>query len=126
MAVSGRLKLMGLHPDVKRNAEWALSWADYYDIPVTVTSGFRSWAEQTKLRRNFEQCVATGRFGKTPDCQFPANKPGDSSHNYGLSWDSTVPLWALAWWTRVRELAGFRVPSNDVVHAEVPSWRQFV
>lgn len=122
---TGRLKLQGLHPEVRRNAEWALSWADFYRIPVTVTSGFRSWAEQTRLRRNFEQCVATGRFGKTRECRFPANRPGDSSHNYGLAFDSTVPPWALAWWTEVRELAGFRVPSNDVVHAEVPSWRQY-
>ncbi|GMR14267.1 MAG: hypothetical protein BMS9Abin29_2512 [Gemmatimonadota bacterium] len=124
--MSGRLKLAGLHPDVKRNAEWALAWADYYSVPVTVTSGFRSWAEQSRLRRNFEQCVATGRFGKAADCMFPANKPGDSSHNYGLSFDSTVPPWALAWWTSVRELAGFRVPPGDIVHAEVPSWRQYV
>lgn len=123
---SGRTKLAGLHPDVRRNAEWALGWADFYSVPVTVTSGFRSWAEQQRLRTNFEQCVATGQFGKTPDCRFPANKPGDSSHNFGLSWDSSVPSWAQAWWTHVRQLAGFEVLPNDLVHAQVPSWRQFV
>jgi len=124
--MSGRLKLLGLHPDVKRNAEWALGWADFYGVPVTVTSGFRSWQEQARLRRNYEQCLATGRMGQTPNCRFPANAPGDSAHNFGLAWDSTVPRWAQRWWDHVRALAGFRVPPNDEVHAEVPNWRDFV
>ena len=123
---SGKLKLLGLHPDVKEAAEWALGWADYYNVPVTVTSGFRSWQEQAVLRRNFENCVARGDFGKTPRCMFPANKPGDSSHNWGLSWDSVVAIKFLPWWTHVRELAGFEVLPNDIVHAQVRNWRDFV
>ena len=123
---SGRIKLTPLHPEVKAAAEWSLAWSDFYGVPVTVTSGFRSWAEQTRLRRNFEQCVATGRFPSAPDCLFPANVPGDSSHNFGLSWDSVTEPRYQAWWNHVRELAGFEVLANDVVHAQVPSWRQFV
>lgn len=122
---SGLLKLQALHPDVKEAAEWALAWADFYGVPVTVTSGFRSFQEQATLRRNFERCVATGQMGKTSSCRFPANKPGESSHNFGFSWDSVVPAWAQAWWTHVRELAGFEVLPNDIIHAQVPNWRNF-
>jgi len=116
MAVLGKLKLTAVHPDVKRNAEWALGWADYYGLPVTVTSGFRSLEEQRRLRDRWER-------GLSP---FPANRPGDSSHNFGLAWDSVVADWAMPWWTHVRQLAGFEVPPGDVVHAQVPSWRQYV
>lgn len=122
----GRLRLAGLHPDVRAAADWALGWADYYGVPVTVTSGFRSWQAQADLRRNFEQCVAAGRFPSEPGCLFPANMPGDSSHNWGLSWDSTTDPRFLPWWTHVRELAGFEVLPNDVIHAQVPRWRDFV
>lgn len=121
-----RLTLAGLHPQVRAAAEWALGVADYYKVPVEVTSGYRSWAEQTRLRRNYEQCVATGRFPSGPDCLYPANRPGDSAHNWGLAFDSTVADWLQPWWTAVREAAGFRVLSNDVIHAEVPGWRSVV
>lgn len=108
----------------------ALSWARAYNIPVTVTSGYRSWAEQTRLRQQFDACIARGeKVGPSnPDarCRFPANKPGDSAHNYRWAWDSvTSPeyLWA---WTYLREQAGFHVPPNDTIHAEVPNWRQYL
>ena len=121
-----RGRLAGTHPDVRRNAEWALGWANFYGVPVDVTSGIRSWSEQAKLRRNFEQCLASGRFGRTPECMFPANRPGDSSHEFGLAWDSTTEQRYEPWWKMVRELAGFEVPGNDVIHAQVPRWRDFV
>lgn len=112
---TGRERLGRLHPDVREAARWALSWADFYDVPVTVTSGFRSLSKQRALRRDWE----AGRS------RFPANRAGDSSHNFGLAWDSTVPPWAQAWWTHVRELAGFEVLPNDIIHAQVPNWRNF-
>lgn len=112
---SGRLKLGSLNAEVKRRAEWALSWADFYQVPVTVTSGFRSLEEQARLRRRWEAGLSS----------FPANRPGDSSHNFGFAWDSTVPSWAQTWWTQVRELAGFEVLPNDIIHAQVPNWRNF-
>lgn len=122
---AGRLKLAGLDPTVRAYAEWCLAVADAYGIPVTVTSGFRSWADQERLYTNYQQCLATGQFGKTPDCQFPANAPGDSAHNFGWAWDSTVPIeWQQAW-TYIRRYAGFEVLDNDVVHAQVPNWRSY-
>jgi hypothetical protein len=124
--ITGRLKLQGLQPAVKAAAEWALSLADYYGCPVAVTSGYRSWADQEKLYTNYVQCLQTGAMGLTADCKYPANKPGDSSHNYGLSWDSSVPADWLPFWNYVRQLAGFKTYPNDPVHAEVPDWRQYV
>lgn len=119
--------LRGLHADVRDAAEWALKWADYYGVPVTVTSTLRPWEQQERLRRRWEAA------GSPPSCVrtatglvCPANRPGDSAHNYGLAWDSTVPDRYQDWWDQIRSLAGFRVPPNDRIHAEVPNWRQFV
>lgn len=114
--ISGRVKLSGLHPDVKRNAEWALGWAEYYGVPVTVTSGFRSWQDQERLYAEY----LAGRS------KFPANKPGDSAHNFGLAWDSWTPEEYRSWWQHVRQLAGFEVLPHDWIHAQVPSWRKYV
>jgi len=121
----GRMKLGGLDRDVREAARWSLKWADYYGVPVTVTSGKRSWAKQTKLRRNYEKCLKRGEFGKTARCMFPANRPGDSAHNFGWAWDSTTSPEYQPWWDHVRGLAGFSVPPNDRIHAEVPNWRNY-
>jgi D-alanyl-D-alanine carboxypeptidase len=106
-----------------------MSWAHRYGIPVTVTSGYRSWAEQTKLRGQYERCLAAGEEiepgNPNPACRWPANEPGDSAHNYGLAWDSWVPKPYVWYWAYLRRAAGFHVPEHDVIHAEVPNWRQF-
>lgn len=123
------ISLAGLVPEVRERAELALSWAKYYQLDVTVTSAYRSWAEQTKLYNQYRDCLARGQqiSPNNPDarCHFPANAPGDSAHNYGLAWDSWVPeeqQWA---WNYLREYAGFQLYPNDVVHAEVPNWRLY-
>lgn len=115
MSVSGRLKLGGLHPDVKEAADWALGWAEYYRVPITVTSGYRSWARQQELYSTYLSGLS----------RWPANPPGQSSHNYGLAFDSTTESRFQDWWTMVREMAGFEVPKNDIIHAQVPNWRQY-
>lgn len=126
MAASGRLKLNGLNPSVRELADWCLQVAEYYGIPVTVTSGYRSWADQERLWTNYQQCLLTGSYGVTPDCRYPANRPGDSAHNYGLAWDSSVPADWQAAWDYIRRYAGFEVLENDRVHAQVPEWRKYV
>lgn len=123
---SGRTRLAGLHDAVRRNATWCLDVADYYGVPVSVASGYRSRDEQARLRRNYEQCLASGRFGTGPDCLYPANRPGFSAHEYGLAWDATVPAQFWPWWTAVRQIAGFHVLPDDLPHAEVPNWRDYV
>jgi hypothetical protein len=126
MAIRGRSRLRGLQRDVKGAAEWALAWADYYDVPVQITSGKRSMRLQRKLRDRYERCVASGEFGKTDYCRWPANRPGQSAHNYALAWDSTTDPQYQSWWNQVRGLAGFSIPSNDHIHAEVPGWRNYI
>lgn len=120
------IALRGMHAGVRPAAQWALDVAAFNGINPIVTSVFRSFTDQAQLRSRFERCVATGRFPSAPHCRFPANRPGDSSHNYGLSFDSVVPDAQLAAWTTIRQWAGFHVPSNDVIHGEVPGWRQYV
>lgn len=122
---SGRHKILTLDRSIKAAAEWAIGWADFYGVPLTIVSGRRTMDEQRALRRNFEQCVATGRFPSPPDCKFPANRPGESAHNFGLAFDSSVPDRFMPWWAHVRRLAGFKVLDNDLPHAEHPSWRDF-
>lgn len=115
------IQLRGLAPPVRERAELALTWAQKFGIRPFVTSGFRSWSEQLELRRKWEA-------GLSP---WPANLPGDSAHNFGWAWDSTIsdPRYTQdslnSWWIAVRRAAGFNVPSNDRIHAEVPNWRQF-
>ena len=108
--------LRGLHRDVRPAAEYAHRVANYYGIEPVVTSTFRSWTEQAQLRRKYEE----GRSN------FPANRPGDSAHNYGLAWDSWVPEAQRPAWKAIREWVGFQVPGNDWIHGQVPNWRQYV
>lgn len=107
---------------MRERAELALNWAQQNGINPRVTSAFRSLSEQAELRARWEA-------GLSP---FPANRPGDSAHNFAFAWDSTLPdsvrgrpAWE-SWWIAVREWAGFSVPSNDTIHAEVPGWRRFI
>lgn len=126
MPVEGRAKLSGLERDVRAAAEWCLTYADRYGVTVTVVSGRRSRAEQTRLWRNYQACLASGDFGRTRDCQYPANPPGDSAHEFGLAWDSVVEPHVMPWWVQVRRAAGFHVITGDLPHAEVPNWRAYV
>lgn len=123
---AGRAKLLGLEPDIKANAEWCLSVADYYGVPVTVVSGKRTSTEQRRLYRNYQECVARGEFGRSARCRYPANPPGESAHEFGLAWDSTVPAPYMPWWIEVRRMAGFHVIVGDEPHAELPNWRAYV
>ncbi len=126
------IQLRGLHPGLRPNAEVALSIAAQYGLKPVITSVVRSLADQAKLRANFDLCVARGKFPSgaslTPgmSCKYPANLPGDSAHNYGLAWDSWVPDEQMELWRRIREYCGFTVPDNDLVHAELPDWRDYV
>lgn len=124
------MELRGIDPRLLPYAEEALKWARNalagagIDATITVTSVRRSWQRQQELREKWESCVARGE--PTPPCAYPANRPGDSAHNYGWAWDSVIdPPEAMDWWVRVREAFGWRVPPNDLIHAEVPDWRRY-
>jgi len=110
------LTLRGLHPELRPYAELAHRIAEAYGVQPVVTSVFRSWEEQARLRARYEA-------GKA---KFPANRPGDSAHNYGLAWDSWVPPEQQDLWDAIRRYVGFEVLPNDRIHAQLPSWRSYV
>lgn len=113
LGFSGTQNLRDVHPEVRRWAIIAARVAAALGVRVRFTSGFRSFIEQQLLRQRFER----------GESRFPANRPGDSAHNYGLAFDSTVAPEHERLWRRIREIVGFHVPSNDEIHAEVPNWR---
>lgn len=110
------ISLRGLHEEIRPYAEYAHRIARYYGFDPRVTSTYRSWGQQSRLRRRY-------LAGESP---FPANRPGDSAHNYGLAWDSVVEPRYQDAWDYIREWVGFEVPGNDRIHAQVPGWRQYV
>jgi len=73
--------LKGLDNQVREQAECAFKIANQFGITPVVTSIVRGWAEQLVLRQKWER----------GESQFPANRPGDSAHQYGLAFDSWVP-----------------------------------
>lgn len=105
-----------MHPQLRPYAAYAIELAARYGITVTVTSVYRTWAEQARLRAKYE----------AGQSKFPANRPGDSAHQYGLAFDSWVAERDRDFWQQIREHVGWRVPRNDWIHAEYPDWRSVV
>ena len=109
------MQLRGLDSRIRPYAEYAHQIANYYGITPTITSTFRSWEEQVRLRSAWER-------GQS---KWPANRPGDSAHNYGWAWDSVVPAEDQPLWDAIRRFVGFEVLPNDIIHAQVPEWRLY-
>lgn len=120
------LQLAGLHPFLRPGAEDAVKWAQAYGVNPTITSVRRTWSQQDELYQRHMKCRREGKYPHGRGCHYPANPPGWSGHQYGLAWDSTVPSHAQPWWKQVREAYGFRVPSNDEIHAEHPDTERYV
>lgn len=110
------MSLRGMHRDLRPYAEYAHQLARYYGIAPVVTSVVRTWENQARLRARYEAGLS----------RFPANRPGDSSHQYGLSWDSWVDSAGMPLWVAIRQAVGWRVPNNDEIHGELPGWRAYV
>lgn len=119
------IALRGLGPGLRPWAEYAVKWAEYVGIPVRVTSVVRTWAEQATLYRRYRTAVGSGRF-PSASVPYPANRPGDSAHQYRLAWDSVVSPEFQNDWNEIRRQIGWTVPSNDLIHAEYPGWRNYV
>ena len=99
----------------------------YFGLTPTITSTFRSVSKQAQLRAAYESCLAQGvsisPSNTDANCRYPANRPGDSAHNFGLAWDSSVPDGQWDLWNAIRSALGWTLDPNDRVHAEVPGWR---
>jgi len=109
------MQLRGLDSRLRPYAEYAVQLANQYGISPTITSTFRSWEEQQRLRSRWER----------GESRFPANRPGDSAHNFGWAWDSVVPAGEQALWNAIRRYVGWEVLENDLIHAQLPDWRRF-
>lgn len=120
------LQLAGLWEPLRPAAQAALSWAARYHVQPVITSVKRSWEEQAALYNRYQRALADGTFGRPGGLQYPANPPGQSAHGYGLAWDSWVPPEFMGWWAAVRSAYGWRVPPNDLIHAELPAWRAYL
>ena len=111
-------------PGAAERAAQTIAAGNAAGLHITVTSVVRTVAEQTKLRDEYDACVAAGMEGQPGPCQYPANKAGDSAHQYGFAFDSVPGDKAqMDSWVAIRKAYGWRVPDNDTVHAEVPRWR---
>lgn len=124
------MRLTGINPGLAGAADYTLELAAQYGLRPEVTSVYRSISEQKDLRLRFERCVAQGikvyPQNPNPACRYPANRPGDSAHNWGLAWDSWVKPEDMPLWTAIRRAVGWQVPDNDLIHAELPEWRKYV
>lgn len=63
--------------------EWILSYLNYYDASVRVSSGYRSSTEQARLYRRYLAGLMPG----------PVAPPGQSKHELGLAIDVWSPAW---------------------------------
>lgn len=98
-------------------------------IRPTITSTWRSLEHQAELRELWEESGAhNGKFYYAPVKAFvyPANKPGESAHNFGLAFDSDVEDQFFPLWNDTRARLGWQLDPDDEVHAELPGWRELV
>ena len=105
----------GMDPRLRAHADYAVRWANSAGIYPTITSVYRSWANQERLRSRWEAGLS----------KWPANRPGDSAHNFGWAFDSWVPDDQMPTWAAIRRAIGWDVPSHDIIHAGLPGWRQY-
>lgn len=103
-----------------------LELADQAGVEVSLTSGYRSMAEQAKLYaigRTQAEVTARirkqGRNGAVTDAP-----PGQSAHNYGLAVDLESPQLALV--MQAARAFGFATVSWDPDHIEWPNWATLV
>jgi len=120
------IHVRGLDRALRPAAEYSLQVARDYGLRPVVTSTYRSWADQARLRDRYEKCLARGEFGRTPECRYPANRPGQSAHQYRVAWDSWVPPEQMPTWTAIRRWVGWQVYDHDSIHAELPNWRSYL
>lgn len=110
------IQLRGMDARVRPFAEYSHQIADYYGIPVTITSVYRSIQEQRAL-------YLKRQAGQHP---YPVAPPGASAHNFGMAWDSYVQPEHQDDWDAIRRWVGFYVPENDRIHGAVYHWHQHV
>jgi len=119
------VRLAGLNPGLTAAAEETIRLAGDYGLHPTITSVYRTLVQQAGLYQTRQRCLAGDRIACKQQ-PYPANPPGNSAHNWGLAWDSWVPAPEMPLWVAIRRAIGWRVPENDLIHAELPDWRLYV
>lgn len=109
------MRWSGLETWLVPYADAATRTAQAYGIHPVVTSIRRNWAEQAKLYQDYRNGMR----------DLPANPPGMSAHQYGVAFDSVVPAKDQALWDAIRAHFGWKLYSNDPVHAEFPNWQAY-
>lgn len=94
-----------VHPALRERIEWIQSVARYYGVDTVVTSGYRSFAEQSALYE---------ARGSNP---YPVSPPGCTSHELGLAVDlvATQPQYQ-AGLQYLGSYAGLYSPPQDPIH----------
>lgn len=109
------MRFPGLEPSLVPYAEACFRMAQRLNIRPQLTSVRRNWGEQEELYANYRRGLS----------KFPANPPGESPHQYGVAWDSSVPAVDQPMWDRIRAYYGWKLYPHDPVHAEFPNWREY-
>lgn len=125
--ISGTHRLTGLHPGFREYIDWLLDICSHYGVPVTITSGYRSIADQERVCAELRARAA--REGK-PASAYPCATPGLSAHQWGLavdlmggrSFNSPEHKWVI----ELGVAMGLRTVANDPPHLEHPQWRQIL
>lgn len=126
MALGGTYFLGGLWPPMADAVRFLQQYIEYYNLQVSITSGYRSFEEQAALfaqgRTRSEiinQVRKRGAGGSVTDAP-----PGQSAHNYGLAVDLDGPH--LAYAMDLARQIGFGLVSWDPNHIEWPGWQSLL
>jgi len=87
-----------------------------------VTSGYRSYADQKRLRDQWDALRARGLTSQQIAEQYglyTPSKPGQSMHNYGLAFDVGGPAEERAWLGAIWNSWGGQWSTRDHVHFQV-------
>lgn len=109
------ITLAGIDPRLRAHAEATVAYAERLGLSPVVTSVRRSASEQARLLANWKAGLN----------KYPVAPVGQSAHQYGVAWDSTVPPDQQALWNAIRRAMGWMVPEGDIVHAEYPNWAAY-
>lgn len=107
------LAFAGIDPRLRAHAEATVAYAESVGIKPNIISVRRNYGEQAKLYANYRAGLS----------KWPAEPPGESAHQYGVAWDSTVKPEQQAAWNAIRRAFGWYVPEQDAPHANYPNWR---
>ena len=110
------ISFAGFDPRLRAHAEATVLYAERLGIKPNIISVRRNYGEQAKLYANYKSGLS----------RWPAEPPGQSAHQYGVAFDSTVKPEHQEAWNAIRRGFGWFVPEQDIPHAAFPNWRAYL